>query len=147
MLGSGRLKNKIETFVRRNSLDTCVSVVNGSRDPRSYFRQAWVFALSSKREASPNVILEAMASELPIVAPRVGGIPELVREGVNGILFETGNAEQLADALVSLLTDQATRRAMARRGRELVLQRHSIERMISETQQVILDEVKKAFGN
>ncbi len=146
LLGSGRLKASIENYVRRNSLETCVDVTNGSRDPRPYFRQAWVFALSSKREASPNVILEAMASELPIVAPRVGGIPELVRDGENGILFETRNSEALSEALVRLLVNETQRREMGRRGRERVLQRHSMERMVSETQQVIVDEVKKALG-
>jgi glycosyltransferase involved in cell wall biosynthesis len=146
LLGNGRLKPKIENFVRLHKLDGCVSLANGSRDPRSYFRQAWVFVLSSKREASPNAILEAMASELPIIAPRVGGIPELVQEGENGILFETGNAEALSEALIKLLVNDSQRLEMGRRSRERVLQRHSMERMVSETQQVIVDEVQRAFG-
>lgn len=146
LLGNGSLKPKIESFVRLHKLDGCVSLANGSRDPRSYFRQAWVFALSSKREASPNAILEAMASELPIIAPRVGGIPELVQEGENGILFETGNAEALSEALTKLLVNDSQRLEMGRRSRERVLQRHSMERMVSETEQVIVDEVQRAFG-
>lgn len=147
LLGGGRLKPKILDFVHRHSLEACVSVTNGSRDPRPYFRQAWVLALSSKWEASPNVILEAMASGLPIVAPRVGGIPELVRDGENGILFEKKNAQALSDALVTVLVNESQRREMGRTGRERAIQRHSMERMISETQQVIVDEVKKALGN
>lgn len=146
LLGSGRLKAKIHDFVHRHSLEGCVDVANGSRDPRPYLRKAWVFALSSRREASPNAILEAMACELPVVAPRVGGIPELVRDGENGILFETRNAEELSEALVATLSNESRRLGMGRKGRELVLQRHSLERMVAETQQVIVDEVKKAFG-
>ncbi len=145
LLGSGRLKRKMQDFVRLHRLDGCVSIANGSRDPRSYFRQAWVFALSSKREASPNAILEAMASELPIIAPRVGGIPELVQDGDNGILFETGNVEVLSEALIKLLVNKAERLEMGRRSRERALRYHSMERMVSQTQQVIVDEVQRAF--
>jgi glycosyltransferase involved in cell wall biosynthesis len=146
LLGGGKLKSSIQRFVSRNALETCVSVTNGSTDPRSHYRQAWVFALSSKREASPNVILEAMASELPIVAPRVGGIPELVDHGQTGILFAPGHVRELSEAITTLLLDQSARRQMGLRGRERVIERHSMGRMVSETQLLILDEVKRALG-
>ncbi|MDQ1240069.1 MAG: hypothetical protein QG577_2255 [Thermodesulfobacteriota bacterium] len=146
LLGAGRLKTKILDFVRSHSLESCVQLAEGSRDPRPYFRKAWVLALSSKREASPNVILEAMASELPIVAPRIGGIPELVGDGETGLLFEKRNFEGLSEALVTLLLNESKRREMGRLGRERAIRCHSMERMVSETQQIIVDEVNKALG-
>jgi glycosyltransferase involved in cell wall biosynthesis len=87
-----------------------------------------------------------MASELPIVAPRIGGIPELVGDGETGILFETRNFEALSEALVTLLLNESKRREMGRLGRERAVRCHSMERMVSETQHIIVDEVNKALG-
>ena len=60
----------------------------GRRDIRPLLHRAWVFAMTSIREASPNVMLEAMATELPVVGTWVGGIPELIQDGDTGIVVE-----------------------------------------------------------
>jgi glycosyltransferase involved in cell wall biosynthesis len=72
-----------------------------------------LFALSSRWEGSPVTILEAMAAGLPIVATAVGGVPELVEDGVTGILVQPGSAPDLGDALASLVKEPARRLAMA----------------------------------
>ena len=73
-----------------------------------------VFAFPSLKEALGSVLLDAMQFGLPIVASRVDGIPEVVEDGVNGSLFEPGNAVQLHEALAELLADQDKRAAMRR---------------------------------
>ncbi len=144
IVGNGSLKQKLEDFIRRNSLETAVRLLPGRRDIRPLLHQAWVFAMTSIREASPNVMLEAMATELPVVGTRVGGIPELIQDGDTGIVIEPANPLALAEALTSLLHDEDVRRSMGRKGRERVLALHTMERMIDQTQQVIIEAVNEA---
>ena len=77
-----------------------------------------VLLLPSELESFGLVALEAMASEVPVVATRVGGIPEVVSEGTDGYLFEVGDTAAMAEATVDLLGDPDRRRRMGRAGRE-----------------------------
>lgn len=138
IIGDGHLKGQVEDYIRRHSLESRIVLLPGRMDTRLHLRSSWVFALSSIREASPNAILEAMASELPVVAPRVGGIPELVQERETGITFESGNAVGLADGLTELLQDESMRIAMGTKARQRVMEFHSLERMTRETEKVLL---------
>jgi glycosyltransferase involved in cell wall biosynthesis len=82
--------------------------------------QAAIFALPSRCEGSPVVILEAMAAGLPVVASRVGGIPELVRDGENGFLIPVEDTALLEARLRQLLSDGDLRRRMGARSCEMV---------------------------
>jgi teichuronic acid biosynthesis glycosyltransferase TuaC len=68
-----------------------------------YYRTADVFCLASLREGCPNVVLEALASGVPVVATPVGGIPDIIRNGVNGILAEDNTPEAMANAIIQAL--------------------------------------------
>ncbi len=144
IVGNGRLKPKLEDFIRRNSLENCVRLLPGQRDIRPLLRRAWVFAMTSIREASPNVILEAMSTELPVVGTQVGGIPELIQDGDTGIVVEPSNPVAFAEAMTNILCDEHLRRSMGRKGRERVLAFHTMERMVNETQQVFIEAVSEA---
>jgi glycosyltransferase involved in cell wall biosynthesis len=76
------------------------------------FREADIFVLPSLSEGLPVALLEAMSRELPIVASRVGGVPEVIADGVEAVLVEAGDASVLADALTSLIEDPERRRAL-----------------------------------
>jgi glycosyltransferase involved in cell wall biosynthesis len=91
-----------------------------------------LFVLPSQSEASPNVVLEAMAAALPVVASRVGGIPELVDDGVTGHLVPPGNPDALATALLDLLDHAGRRAAFGRSGRARVEQQYSFDRMVAQ---------------
>lgn len=84
------------------------------------YRAADLFVFPSRDEGMPNVVLEAMASGLPIVATAIAGSEELVREGENGHLVPTENAPALTDALARLIAQPETRRAMGRASRERI---------------------------
>jgi glycosyltransferase involved in cell wall biosynthesis len=79
-----------------------------------------VLALPSFTEGMPNVVLEAMAASVPVVATAVGGTPELLDDGVNGYLVPPGNPEALAGRLLDTFASEGQRRAMGLRGRERV---------------------------
>ena len=80
------------------------------------YRAADIFVLSSKWEGCPNVILEAMAFGLPVVATRVGGVPELVEDDKTGILIRPSDPHALADALKRLITDTDLRITLGKAG-------------------------------
>ena len=80
------------------------------------------------REGLPNVLLEALALEVPIVATRIAGVPKLIADGTNGLLIEPGSADALAGALGRLLSDLGLRQQLARAGRHTVETRYSFAR-------------------
>ncbi|MBK8019886.1 MAG: glycosyltransferase family 4 protein [Chloroflexi bacterium] len=86
-----------------------------------YYRNADIYINSSLSEAFPLPIGEAMACGAPVVAARVGGIPDMVIHGETGLLFEIDRADQLADALVDMLSDDTRRAAFGQRGRQHIL--------------------------
>ena len=98
-----------------------------------------VVLLTSQMEANPVSILEAMASEKPVVATRVGSVPETVRDGVTGMLVPPGDAGEIAAATVELLTQPDRAAAMGRAGREEVLAHWSIDRMVQGYEDLIAD--------
>jgi glycosyltransferase involved in cell wall biosynthesis len=86
-----------------------------------------VFVTPSVTEGTPISIMEAMSMELPVVASRVGGIPELVSEGETGLLVNPGNPDEITDAVLNLLEDPGKRRKMGVRAREVVGKKFSSE--------------------
>ncbi|HEX2754961.1 MAG TPA: glycosyltransferase [Candidatus Limnocylindrales bacterium] len=102
-----------------------------------------VAVLPSWREAQGLSILEAMALSRPVVASDVGGIPEMIEDGVTGLLVEHDNPVALAAAIVRLLTDHAYADTLARAGHDLVHDRFCIELMVKAVEQ-IYDEGARA---
>ncbi len=88
-------------------------------------------------ETFPMSFLEAMAMARPLVSTRVGGVPEMIEEGENGFLVDLRDPRQLADALLNVVRDRETARAMGRRSRELVEERFTMERMVHDTEDYV----------
>lgn len=88
--------------------------------------RASVLALPTRMDTAPNVLAEARAAGVPIVASAVGGVPELIDDGVDGVLVEVGSSASLGQAIVDLLRDPVRASAMAARGRERVVRDHQL---------------------
>jgi glycosyltransferase involved in cell wall biosynthesis len=93
-----------------------------------------LFVQPSLHEGLPNTVLEAMAAGLAVVATAVGGTPEVVLDGVTGLLVPPGNPDALAGAMATLLRDCDLRHTMGRAGRERVAEHFTVERMVRQTQ-------------
>jgi glycosyltransferase involved in cell wall biosynthesis len=91
------------------------------------YREASIFVLSSDEEGLGVVILEAMASGLPVVATRCGGPETAVVDGLSGYLTPVGNAEMLAQKLAKLVQDKAKRQAMGQVGRQMAEEQFSMQ--------------------
>lgn len=132
IVGDGAEAPKLREAVKAHGVEAFVHMP-GSRDDVPRFLAAFdVFALSSKMEGLPLVILEAMATELPIVATAVGGIPGAVKHGETGLLVPAGDEGALRDALRQLKLDRAEGKRLGERGREIAIGRYSSERMVRE---------------
>jgi glycosyltransferase involved in cell wall biosynthesis len=114
LVGEGPLRPDLEARIL--ALDLAGTVTLEGAWPRervwAEYRKADLFVLSSVSEGSPFVILEAMAAGLPVLAPALHGIPEMIRDGRDGLLFETGSADSLAEGLERLLGDAALRQRL-----------------------------------
>ncbi len=144
IVGDGDLRPAVEELVRSYGLESRITLVPPSNDVRGHLRRAWVFVLASKSEASANVVLEAMATGLPIVATRVGGLPELVLHGETGLLVEPSQPGRLADAITTMLRDGPGRRSMGINARERAVSLHSMAALTRKTEQVLLEAVAEA---
>jgi glycosyltransferase involved in cell wall biosynthesis len=91
------------------------------------YREADIFVLPSLSEGIPKTLLEAMASGLPIVATRVGGIPDVIRDGETGLLVGPRSPEQIARAVERLIADSLLRRKVIQNGYAFVKE-HTVER-------------------
>lgn len=146
IIGDGPQRTKLETFAQERSLTNAVHFLGTRSDIPALLSLLDVLVLSSHMEANPVSILEAMASETPVVATRVGSVPETVIEGQTGYLVTPGNAEELAARVVELFRHPEQAAALGRAGREHVLAHGSIERMV-EGYQDLLTSIYEAKGH
>jgi glycosyltransferase involved in cell wall biosynthesis len=118
LVGGGPLREPLEARVRAGGLGERVFFA-GTRPtaeiPR-WMQAADALVLPSLSEGRPNVVLEAQACGLPVIATRVGGTPELVRDGINGVLVDRGDPGELARAITTLKQDEETRGRLAAAG-------------------------------
>jgi glycosyltransferase involved in cell wall biosynthesis len=98
----------------------------------SLFAAFDVFILPSANEGTPVTAIEALAAGKPVVATRVGGIPDVVRDGEDGFLVEPGDVEALAERLAQLATDPELRERMGEAARSRVRERYSVERLVDD---------------
>jgi glycosyltransferase involved in cell wall biosynthesis len=106
------------------------------RDVPQLLSAATVSVMPSLNEALSNVVLESMAAGAPIVATRVGGSPEAISDGVNGLLVPPGDPRAMASAIAALLRDQSRARRLGDAARQSIHERFSMERMASATAQL-----------
>jgi glycosyltransferase involved in cell wall biosynthesis len=97
-----------------------------------FFAAFDVFVLPSGNEGTPVTAIEALASGCPVVATRVGGVPDVVRDGEDGFLVEPGAVEEVADRLARLARDPDLRARMGAAGRARVVPRYGVERLIDD---------------
>ena len=128
IMGDGSLRAHLEAQVRRSGLEGRVFFTGSVERAARYFPAFDVLCLPSLEEALPLSLIEAMAAGCAVVASRVGGIPEVVRDGVEGLLVPPGDPQALAEALERLLVDPGRladmRRAARRRYDEAFTARH-----------------------
>jgi glycosyltransferase involved in cell wall biosynthesis len=133
IVGHGPLAPALQEMVRAAHVSDRFVFTGYRRDRAACLQAMDIVVLSSLYEGCANAILEAMAMAKPVVATRVGGNPELVVEGLTGLLVPSADPEALAAALQALLQDPTRARAMGRAGRARIEAEFTISRMVQGT--------------
>jgi len=116
LVGSGDDEGMLKSAAAGLSNVTFTGFVENVGD---YLAAFDVFVLPSNREGIGSVLLDAMDRALPVVASRVGGVPDIVHDGENGILIDAGRPDQLRDGILALRADPDRRRLLGENGREV----------------------------
>ena len=123
LVGEGPERSRIEELCRSLRLTNAVTLAGQQDDPNPYYAIADVFALPSHSEGSPNVLLEAMAAGIPVVATAVGGVPELASNGRDALLVNKHDRAGLASAVAQLILDHALSDRLVSLARQIVLRK------------------------
>jgi L-malate glycosyltransferase len=142
LVGEGPLLEEIRQLASEILPPGACRFLPPQADLRPLFRQAGLLALSSRTEALPNVVLEAMASGLAVAATAVGGVPEMVAPAETGWLAPPGDPPALAEALGRLLGDPEQGRIFGQAGRRRVVQEFSMNSMVNRYEEVLLHLLK-----
>ncbi len=147
LVGRGSLQADTQSLAASLGLDGRVRFVGTREDVPEFMTVADGYVMSSAWEGMPMVLLEAAAAGLPIVATRVGGNPEVVRDGTTGYLVPPGDDEALAGAMLRLMTlPEEERRAMGGRGREEVGQHYGLARVVDRYEAVYREVLRRRGG-
>jgi len=140
LIGEGEQRAELESLADSLGCRDRVHFAGFQGDTRRFYEAMDVFVLSSLREGLPNVVLEAMAMEVPLVATRIAGVPRVIEDGRNGLLVEPGSAEELAGAMMRLIQNQPLRERLKQEELHTVEDRFSFRDRMSKVA-AVFDEL------
>jgi len=132
LLGDGEERPALESQCARLGLDEAVTFFGWRRDLAAVYGDLDVVVNASRNEGTPVALIEALAAARPVVATRVGGTPDLLGEDARGRLVPAGSPEALAAAILETLDQSEAARQRALAGREHVVARHSVARLVHD---------------
>ncbi len=139
IVGNGRRRGELESLAARLLPPEVVRFLGSRPDVPELLSLFDVFLLTSHMEANPVSILEAMACGKPVVAPRVGSIPESIDDGRTGLLFNPGDARAATDLVLGLLANRARRVEIGAAARQWVVRYGSVESMVAGYENLIVE--------
>ncbi|MBA3734315.1 MAG: glycosyltransferase family 4 protein [Actinobacteria bacterium] len=136
MVGDGPDRAQLERRAHELGIMRQVLFLGYQEEVASFYAAFDTLVLPSSNEGTPVSAIEALAAGRPVVATRVGGVPDVVRDGEDGFLVEAGETDDLADRLERLARDPELRERMGRQGRERVLPRYAVERLVEDVDEL-----------
>ena len=132
MVGDGPEREVLEQLAHKLGVARYCYFVGYQSDVAGYYRLFDAFLLPSVNEGTPVSAIESLASGTPVVANRVGGVPDVVRDEVDGFLVEPGDTDAATARLAELAADPLLRARLGESGRSRVLERYSVERLVDD---------------
>lgn len=146
LAGEGPMQGDIQALIDKHGLNERFVLRGFIQDVSTFYEGLDVYLNTSLHEGIPMSILEAMAHEVPPVVPRVGGLEEIVTDGVDGYLVDSRNPREFAKRCITLHKNETLRRNMARAAREKIIAQFSIERMVNAYMDVYMQTIKRKLG-
>ena len=132
VVGDGERRHMLERLAADLGISDRVLFLGWRRDLERIYTDLDVAVLTSANEGSPVSLIEAMASGVPVIGPRVGGVPDVIDDGATGLVVPPDDASSTADAIVRLLGDLELRRKMGAAARERALRLYAADRLVSD---------------
>src|SRR6476646_1685750 len=132
LVGDGPDRERIERRAAELGVIRDTLFLGYQEDVAPYYAAFDALVLPSANEGTPVSVIEALAAETPVVATRVGGVPDVVREGEEGFLVDAGDTAELAERLTRLAGDPQLRRRLGKSGRERVVKRYAVDRLLDD---------------
>ncbi len=134
IVGEGPLESQLKQEVKALGLSEQIHFAGGQTDIPEILNALDIFVLPSRSEGMPNALLEAMACGISTIATSVGGVPEVIEDGKNGILITSEDELHLTRALTELIRDHEKRHTIGIEGRRRMVSHFSLKKMVSEYQ-------------
>lgn len=130
--GNGAEKNRVEQYVENNNLMNCVKLTGwiNETEKEKLLMLADIFVLPSYTEGTPNVVIEAMASGLPVIVTRVGTVEEMIKDGENGLLINPKSTDQITEALQILINNPDLRYTMGQSAWKTANDNYNTEKVV-----------------
>lgn len=145
IVGDGELRGALEAQARERGLSASVLFLGWRADLARLYADLDVVVLTSRNEGSPVALIEAMAAARPVVSTDVGGVSEVVRHGVTGLLAPMDDDEALAGHVLNLVRNPARAAEMGRRGREHVSATYGADRLVRDVE-ALYEELLRERG-
>ena len=136
VIGEGPRRAALEIAIRKNALERTLWLLGEREDIPAWLSSFDIFVLPSLWEGLPNALLEAMALGLPVLASAVDGVPELIEDGVNGLLVPPRDPAALARRIAELADNPALRARLGAAAQKTVSERFTVLKMIESYQQI-----------
>jgi len=146
VVGDGNLKSEYETYAVNNDLESKVTFCGRleGRELLKAYQKANIFALPTSNDSQPLVVLEAMASGLPVVSTCIGGIPTMIENGKEGFLIKPNSPQILANKLAELLRDPQLREKFSEAARGRVVKDFSWQRRMEKYNEMLENAMKRS---
>ncbi len=132
LLGEGPIKTRLEDKASSLGISDGICFKGNVSNVYEYMNASDIFVFPSLSEGMPNALLEAMACRLPVIASRIGGVVDIVKDGKSGLLFKPGDISGLESAMVRLLKDDKLRQRLGAEARKTIVEGFSIDRVAEE---------------
>jgi len=137
VIGEGMEREKLENLIKKYNLEKNFFLVGAISDAYKYLKAFDIFVLPSVKEGFPWTILEAMAAEVPIIATKVGGVPEIIQNNQSGIIVEPKNPKQLAEAIKELIKSPELRKKLTQKASKTAGERFGLDKMVREIEKLL----------
>lgn len=137
VLGDGTERKLYEEQIAQFGLQNKVFLVGQIKDGYKYLSAFDIFVLPSVKEGFPWALIEAMAAKLPVIATRVGAVPEIIEDGKNGFIIETRNTEQMVNKINQLIEDDRLRMEFGIQAHQTVLFKFPLDKMVSQIEELL----------